>query len=337
MTEENTSSYVELTAAEISNLWRTYQADSIDICGISFFLIHAEDPEIRQVLEKCLQIVKDNKQQLEQIFNYENYPIPQAFSEKDINFNAPRLFSDKLYLHYILNLADIHLLNYSANLAMAARTDIIDFYSKELQKTQKLYQQIIELVESKGIYIRTPSIPKANKVEFVKKESFLSGWFGNRRPLLGLEIAHLSYASRRNSLGQAVITGFSQVAKSKEIRKFFEKGRDISGRHKNTFTDILNENYLSDGMLMTSEVTDSTVSPFSDKLMMTLVTVLNAAGIAQYGIAISASPRHDLGLQYTKLAGEIAKYSNEGASIMIENGWMEQPPIAADRESLAKR
>lgn len=337
MTAEHTPDHIELTAAEISSLWTSYQEDTVDICGISFFLVHVEDPEIRQILEESLKTKKDNKKLTEQIFNKENYPIPQGLTEKDVNFNAPRLFLDKIYLEYILNMTDLNVIAYAGALTMVARSDIIDFYSNKLEKARQLHKQAIELAKQKGIYLRTPSIPKADKIEFVEKDSFLTGWFGDRRPLLGIEIANLSYASRRNALGQAVITAFSQVAESKEVRKYFEKGRDIAGKHKDIFTDILNEDYLSDGILMTSSVTDSTVAPFSDKLMMNVVTTLIASGLAQYGTAMSASPRHDLGVQYTRLMAEIAKYANEGANILIENGWMEQPPIAADRKKLAKR
>lgn len=43
-----------------------------------------------------------------------------------------------------------------------------------------------------------------------------------------LTIAHLVFNAKINGVGQAVITGFSQVVQSKEIRKFFERGREIS-------------------------------------------------------------------------------------------------------------
>ncbi|MEK3887498.1 DUF3231 family protein [Bacillus sp. FSL K6-3431] len=39
----------------------------------------------------------------------------------------------------------------------------------------------------------------------------------------------------------------------------------------------------------------------------------------------------DLGLVYTRLMAKIAKYAEEGANIMIDNGWMEEPPKAANR------
>lgn len=70
--------------------------------------------------------------------------------------------------------------------------------------------------------------------------------------------------------------------------------------------------------------------------MMVLTSSLIASGIGQYGMSMSLSPRHDIAVQYSRLMVEIANYANDGASIMIENGWMEQPPMAADRKGLAK-
>jgi hypothetical protein len=34
---------------------------------------------------------------------------------------------------------------------------------------------------------------------------------------------------------------------------------------------------------------------------------------------------------------ELTHYSDDGANIMINNGWMEQPPETDDRKTLAKR
>lgn len=269
--------------------------------------------------------------------NKEDYPIPKGYTEQDVNLNAPRLFSDKLYLKYLLNMTKIDISAYGMALTNAVRSDIIEFYSDTLTEAQHLHIQTKEMLKEKGVFIRAPQIPKPKQTDFVKSDRFLAGWFGERRPLLGVEISSLVFNAERNALGQALIAGFSQVAETKEVRRYFERGRDISGKHLEVFSGILRENYLSDGaLLMTPEVTNSTEAPFSDKLMMSLITSLIASGIGEYGISISISPRHDLGVHYTRLIAEIAKYSNDGANIMIENGWMEQPPMAADRKDLAK-
>jgi hypothetical protein len=115
------------------------------------------------------------------------------------------------------------------------------------------------------------------------------------------------------------------------------RGREISAKHFEIFSSILHEEDLSSSVNITSEVTDSTVSPFSDKLMMFHIVGVIASGIGQSGAAMSTSPRRDLGLVYTRLMAEIAKYAEDGTNIMIDNGWLEEPPKAADRDELAKR
>ena len=50
----------------------------------------------------------------------------------------------------------------------------------------------------------------SNKVvDFVQKQSFLTGYFGDRRPLLAVEIGNLHFNAERNALRMAMIIGFS--------------------------------------------------------------------------------------------------------------------------------
>ncbi|WP_106494714.1 DUF3231 family protein [Lentibacillus sp. Marseille-P4043] len=334
---ENNEKHVELTAAEISSLWTSYQNDTMAICGLRHFLTNVEDEQIRSVLEHVLRISQEHKKKLTTIFTQENYPIPQGLTEKDINLDAPRLFSDRIYLELIVNMVNFHLAIYGLALSQVERDDLISYFTGALTESQEVNKKVKEIAKDKGLLISYPEIPKAQQIDFVTKNSFLTGWFGDRRPLLGVEITALVLNAKRNALGEAIITGFAQVAKSKEVKKFFKKGQEIASKQLEVFTSILREDLIADGSrVMTSEVTKSTVAPFSDKLMMVMITTLIASGMGQYGSSMSVSPRHDLGVQYTRLIAEIAKYSNEGAKLMIDNGWMEQPPIAADRKDLAK-
>lgn len=327
----------DLTAAEISSLWAAYQNETVAICGISYFLVHINDESIRQILEKALMISKRRKEKLVQLFTAENYPVPLGFTEQDVNLNAPRLFSDRLYLEYILQMTNLDMAQYSSAFTNASRSDIIDLYSNILHEVKQLHIESKQLMKEKGWYISQPTIPKPNDIHFVEKESFLEGWLGDRRPLLGIEIAQLIFNSKRNALGQALITGFSQVAKLKEVRRFCERGRDISGKHVEVFSAVLHDDYVSDAtMVLTSEVTDSTEAPFSDKLIMVLITTLISSGVSEYGMSMSMSPRRDISIHYTRLAAELVQYLSDGADMIINHGWMEQPPIAANRKDLAK-
>lgn len=328
---------VKLNSAEISNLWATYQASTMVICGVKYFLKTVKDDDLHTILKYALDYNQKRVQTIAQFLNTEHYPIPVGFTDQDVDLEAPKLYSDKIILLYMMNMGRFSLTGESMLFSFSARDDVAAFYSECLVQSKELADKGRKLALQKGLFIRPPYIPIPKQVDFVKKQSFLTGWFGNRRPLLGVEIANLVYNAERNALGEALITGFSQVAKSKEVRQYMLRGREISSKHFEVFSSVLHEGHLSSAQNLTSEVTDSTTSPFSDKLMTFHIAGLVASGIGQYGAAMSTSPRHDLGAMYTRLVVEIAKYSEDGANIMIDKGWMEQPPKAADRDDLAKR
>ncbi|MCM2531718.1 DUF3231 family protein [Neobacillus pocheonensis] len=90
-----TNHKIELTSAEIANLWTNYMSDTSAICIIGTFLSHVEDTEIRSVLEFAMQLSQAHVQKLQSIYTEEQYPLPVGFSENtDVNKEAPRLFTD---------------------------------------------------------------------------------------------------------------------------------------------------------------------------------------------------------------------------------------------------
>ncbi len=111
-----------------------------------------------------------------------------------------------------------------------ARSDVHDFMKECLVSSTELEDQARKVMLSKGGYIRPPYISIPEKVDFVQKQNFLTGWFGDRRPLTAIEITQL-YNIQTNALGKALIIGFSQVAKSDTVSEYFIRGRDIASKH----------------------------------------------------------------------------------------------------------
>jgi hypothetical protein len=66
-------------------------------------------------------------------------------------------------------------------------------------------------------------------------------------------------------------------------------------------------------------------------------TALIALSIGYYGLSCSVSPRLDLGILYNTLTIDIQRFAEDGANIMIKHRWLEEPPIASDRDELAKK
>lgn len=225
----------------------------------------------------------------------------------------------------------------AALLEVLARKDVRELFSKTSQLFMQLYNDACDLLLKKGAFIRSPTIPPMEKAEYLQDESFLSGIIGRHRPLTVIELAHISKNTETNSIGRTFVAGFSQTAQSPEVRKYMERGTEIAAKHETVFREIL----IKDGVPLPSSW-DSTISqsinaPFSDKLMMFQVNSLTAISVAGYGAAIGVTLRKDLDGHYTRLVSEILQYGNDGAKLMIENKWLEQPPQNVDREALRNR
>ncbi|MED4074634.1 DUF3231 family protein, partial [Priestia endophytica] len=72
----------------------------------------------------------------------------------------------------------------------------------------------------------------------------------------------------RNALGSAILVGFSQVAKSKEVTQFLLRGSDIAKKNIKILGEKLAESNLPIASAWDAEVTKSTTHTFSEKLMM---------------------------------------------------------------------
>ncbi|UOQ92198.1 DUF3231 family protein [Halobacillus shinanisalinarum] len=327
-----------LTATEISQIWAQYMNDSGSICMLTYFLEKAEDAEIKPVIAHALEISQSHIQKVTSILTEEKNKLPHGFKlEEDVDLTAPRLFSDTYVLNFIHNMAKIGLTAYSVSLSVAIRADITDFYMECLSETQQLYKMSKDLLLSKGLYTRPPFFPNIGQFEYVETKGFFLDFFGEKRPLQALEVTNLYTNFQRNALGAATVAGFSQVAQTKDATQFFLKLIDVAKRQTKTFGAKLEESNLPVPLSWGSDLTESTAYTFSDKLMMYYTSQLIALSIGYYGTAIAQSPRVDLAVMYNKLSLEVQKLSEKGANIMINNKWMEQPPMAPDRIELAKR
>jgi hypothetical protein len=332
-----TDHLIKLTSAEIANLWTSYLNDTVAVCILGRFLAHIEDKEIETVIKSAYELSKAHIEKLKAFFNEEKLTVPQGFSiDNDVYQDAPRLFTDNFYLFYIQNIGKIGLEHYTLALSNSARLDMCEYYTECLHESTGLFNKTTEIMLTKGVFIRAPFIPDTQKVDFIEKQSYLAGLLGKHRPLNVVEISNIYFSFIQNQLGRTLLMGFSQVAKSAKVREYMVRGREIADQHVNIFRSILNNEFLPTANSWDTGATDSTSETFSDKLMMMHVSMLNAAGIGHYGIGIGTSMRKDLGADFLRLMMEVIAYSEDGSNLMIENGWLEQMPQAADREKLAQ-
>lgn len=328
--------HIKLTSSELAVLFGTYLNDTLANCVLSYFIEHVEDSDIKSCVENGLDLAKNHIDFIKKVFTDEGIPITAGFSEQDVNVKAPRLFSDELILHYIENLGAMGLHVYNMSLRSSARQDIREFFTSCIQSDAELFNKSTNIALEKGVYVRAPYIPYPKQVEFVQKQHFLAGWFGEQRALTSIEISFLYMNLYRNSLGSVIMTGFSQIAQSKEVRQYMVRGAEIAQHHCEVFGKFLGESNLPTPISPAFLATTSKEPVFSDKLLMFHTSALNNAGFGFYGASIGGSPRRDLAAAYSRLTVEIGEYAEDGANLMIENGWMEKPPSAPDRKELAR-
>jgi hypothetical protein len=317
-----------LTSAEMGKLWATYMGNSMAKCILSYYLQHVEDENIKNLLENALKLTEEFLKTIKEIFEKENFPIPKGFTEEDVNLNAPRLFEDEYYVHYLKYAAKAGMSIYNVGIPLVYRKDVKEFFRYCMNSTMDLMDQIKEILMNKGLIIKPPLIPIPEKVDFVNKD-FLNGFLGHVRPLHALEIAHFYDNIENNVTSKALIMAFAQVAKDENIRQLFERGRDMTATNIENYIQKLHDENLPSPTFLDDLVTTTLFSPFSDKLMLFHKMDMFSMKIRAFGNSVAVNGRHDVGLLYTKSLMKIGAFVEDAAKIMIEKGWMEQPPSAA--------
>jgi hypothetical protein len=293
-----------------------------------------EDSNIRSLFEYAIHLGENHVEKIKAFLSSDNFPIPQGFTDDDVNINTPRLFTDQFCLHF-LNIMSLHGCHaYSAAVTTVCREDMRNYFTECNASTIELCNRTKAVLINKGIYFRPAHISPPANIEFIKSENFLTGWLGDKRPLNCIEIADITFNSKKSFMAKALSVAFSQVVKSKDARNFLIEATEIKKRHTELFGEVLRESDLPSPPDFDSEVTNSTAAPFTDKLMMFLMGFLYKTAIVYYGTGMAASTRRDLVAKYSSVIVDDLAAESKWMDIMINNRWLEQPFLASDRKAL---
>ncbi|TYR72689.1 DUF3231 family protein [Rossellomorea vietnamensis] len=326
----------KINAAEYASIWSQYINDSLSHCVLRYLLNDTKDENIRNLLQFALELSETHLKKTKQFLNQENLPIPIGFTDQDVTIDAPSLFTDTFKIVYLHIMAIHGLTRYAGATSVSIREDIRKYFIECTSQTLDLYDRVTNVSLQKGIINKPPSLNNQQTIEFEKKQTYLTGWFGKRRPINAIEISGVHLNMQKTMMKMVLELGFSQVCQSKELRDYMERARKICIKHFDILGSMLKEDNLHVSKSFDSEVTDSKVPPFSDKLMLFHIVTLLSAALGYYSEALSMSQRRDLSADYARMSTEISLVAEDGINLLIEKGWMEQPPTAADHEGLAK-
>ncbi|WP_419393531.1 DUF3231 family protein [Cytobacillus praedii] len=325
-----------LTAAEVSALWLQYLGDSMAICVYKYFLKIVENEEIKQIIERSLVLAEGHITKIPKFLQSANFQAPQGFTEKDVNLKAPRLFSDQYLLFYSYIMTIHGLTAYSLATTNTERKDIQDYFFECTATSKELFQQIVTLSKTFPNFSSVPAIPPSAGGELIESIGIISNLIGDKRPLNSSELSTIFFNSKKTGFIMSLSLAFSQVAKLEEVRNFMLKNVKLAEKDVQSFDSLLQQEHLPIPERWDAEITDATVSPFSDKLLMFHAAFLVNAALSYYGAALGSSFRSDIILNYYTVFNHAMEAGMMCYKIMVKHGWMEKQPEAIDRTSLAQ-
>ncbi len=327
---------LKLTSSEIGTLWGEYVNGTMTDVVIRYMFSIIEDESIKNIFEDAIKTFEKQKKQIVTFMENEGFPVPIGFTESDLNKGAERLFTDIFCLDY-LHIMTLHgLLGHSTSLCVSVREDLRYFYDSCDNDGKRMYHQTIELLLEKGNFQRDPLFYPAKNPEYISSQDFADGLFGKGRLLAATEIISISFNLKKSIMAKTLSIAFSQVAQIKEVRKFLEDSEKTADGQIKSFSKIMQSDNLPVPKSWETEVTTSTDSPFSDKLMLYHIGFLFQAAQAYHGVGLASAMRTDLVTAYEGVILKNLMVTKKWFNIMVQNKWLEQPPLAPNRNEIAK-
>ncbi|MBM7660285.1 hypothetical protein JOC85_001052 [Bacillus mesophilus] len=334
---QTSNNYIPLTSGEIGLLWNGFRSETMTLRILTHFELVAEDEDIKKSLTDTISVIEEHIQKYSDIYLKEEFPLPVGFTEDDVNKKAPKLFSDTTAIFLLYSLSAAGMQFYTDSVISSARQDIRMFTNGCLSNYSKLLNQTVDTLLTKGIYVRSPQIPYPDTIDFVQKQNYLAGWFGEKRPIHATQVHELTQNIHRNILGRTLLMGFEQSVKSDKVRTKMKEGKAFSKKVLDDFTLILKNDDLESNTPSGFAVTQSTVAPFSDKLILETMIYINRSALVYYGKTLSISTRRDLFAFYEKLIVQTSLYTHELLQLDIELGYLEEQPMAIDHNQLSQK
>lgn len=331
-----TTDKLKLTSSEIGTLWGEYVNGTVVDIVNRYMISIIEDESIKSIFQDAIETFAKQKKQIATFIENEGFPVPIGFTESDLFKGKQRLFTDIFCLNY-LHIMTLHgLLGHSTSLGVSVRKDLRYFYDACDNDGKRMYHLIIDLLLEKGSFQRDPLFYPAKNPEFISSQDFTDGFFGKGRMLSVTEIISISINLKKSIMTKTLSIAFSQVAQTKEVRKFLEGSEKTADAQIQDLSKIMQKDNLPTPKSWETEVTTSTDAPFSDKLMMYHIGFLFQAAQNYHGTGLASSMRTDLVATYESTILQNLMVTKKWLKIMVQNKWLEQPPLAPNRKEIAK-
>ncbi|WP_322446532.1 DUF3231 family protein [Robertmurraya mangrovi] len=327
-----------INVSEVGTLWQTYLEKTLIMRFLEYFIEKADDTQARNILGGLWQELNFYVKEMEELFAEQGMVKPIGFTSEDVHLEAPKLYDNGFDIMFVRVLKEVSMGLYTLNMNMTYNKKVMSIYEGLTTVTQKIYKLATFYLLEKGILSLPPKVTIPKKNTFINSKKYMEGFklMGNKRALNDLEVGILHHNMEANNIGMQLITGFAQCAQNKEVKQYFLKGKELAKKQIKMMEELLLEDDIQLSATSGATVTTSTVPPFSDKLMMHCIYILNGFSIVGAGTGAFFSLRNDLAMKSMLIAKDIYFYSQEGIEIKIKHGWFEEPPQTEDRSEIIK-
>ena len=327
-----------LSSSELGMLWLTYQEKTMILRFLEYFKAKSDDEEATNILGGLWQELNFYINEIIDVFTNEGVAIPMGFRKEDVNLEAPKLYDNGFDIMFLRILKEVSMGLYTINMNMAYRKDVMAIFEGLTTVTQKIYKLATIYLLDKGILTLPPNVTMPKTTEFITSKKYMKGFtpFGDKRALNDIEVGVIHHGIETNNIGIQLITGFAQCAETKVVKQYFVKGLELAKKQIQTYEEILLEANIHFSATSGGTVTTSKAAPFSEKLMMYCICLLNGFGLVCGSFGSMFSLRHDIIMKLGLLAKDVFLYNHEGLQIMMDNGWFEEPPQMEDRAGTIK-
>jgi hypothetical protein len=334
MDTENKVNDIPMTAAEIAFLWNTYLLNSKAKHILMYGVTQCTDVEIRSVMHLALDLSAKSLSDVREVFDRENQQVPYGFTEEDVYVNAPKVYSDKLMLYILKVYTTVGLANYGSAISSTPQEDIRQLFISGIISTVDLSNKIDNVALKKGIYLATPVIPTTNKTEFAKSKKIMGSFLGHKRSLTALEITSIFNCSMINLISEAQILGMAQTIEDNKLKEFLNRTRKTLKEQSDKLNEILHMENLNFPQTLESEVLNTSIPTFSDRLAFFFCFTTLADILATFSIGMIGVMRKDILIVLTELKSEILVLIKDATDLMLKREWFEEMPKNIDRDDI---
>lgn len=318
----------KMSSSEFGALWMTFHKKSMILRMLEYFIETSDDQKAKDLMSKLWKQLHPKIIEMKTMIENEGAAIPDGFTKEDVNLDAPKLWDNGFDIMCCRVLKEISMAMYVFHLTMSYREDIIRLYRDLTEITQAFYGHFTQYLLEKGLFTVPPYITMPKSTGYITDKNYLKGnnILGNKRTINTVEFSYMYHTIETNITGKQLLKGFLQTTKDEDVKKYFTYGKELSKEIIHETSSILLEDNIQPPVTPGGTVTNSTIAPFSEKLMLFCNYLLSGLAIGGGGFNSGFSLRNDLQTKNAIFAKDVFQYQRNGSILMMSKGLLADPP-----------